>query len=151
MPHRSPLHEPRNGGPRLRRRSTTLGGIRPRVDTRRKILTVDAARQLAPPLTVVTGYFDLLGAGHARDLMAARGVDPLLAVVLAGSRTVLDQRARAELVAALRMVDYVVIADDGDVDAFIGSLQPADLVRLEAADERRARQLIEHVRRRQTR
>ena len=123
------------------------------MDTRSKILTRNAALELAPPLTVVTGSFDLLCAGHAHDLVEARGFDPypLLAVVLPGSRTLLDQRARAELVAALRMVDYVVIADDGDPEGLIAALQPAKLVRLEAVGERRARQLIEHVRRRQTR
>ena len=123
------------------------------MDTRSKILTVNVALRLAPPLTMVTGSFDLLCAGHARDLAEARGLapNPLLVVVLQGSRTLLDQRARAELVAALRMVDYVVIADDGDLDGFIGALQPANLVRLEAASERRASHLIEHVQRKQAR
>ena len=51
--------------------------------------------------------------------------------------------------AALRVVDYVVAADHGDVDALIASLKPVHLARLEAADARRARQLIEHVQRRQ--
>jgi hypothetical protein len=49
------------------------------------------------------------------------------------------------------MVDYVVTADDGDRDSLIEALKPAQLVRLEAADQLRARQLMEHVQRRQTR
>jgi glycerol-3-phosphate cytidylyltransferase-like family protein len=75
----------------------------------------------------------------------------LLAVVLPMEDAVLDQRARTELAAALRMVDYVVIANHEEAHALIDALQPARLVRLEAADEGRIRQLREHVRRRQTR
>jgi bifunctional ADP-heptose synthase (sugar kinase/adenylyltransferase) len=124
------------------------------VDTRSKILSRDAALELPRPLTVVTGYFDILRAQHARDLQQARNrapAQPLLVVVLTAPRPVLNTRARAELVAALRMVDYVVTADDGDRDSLIEALKPAQLVRLEAADQLRARQLIEHVQRRQTR
>jgi bifunctional ADP-heptose synthase (sugar kinase/adenylyltransferase) len=157
MSHRPPLHDRRHFQPRLRRGTPTLGGIRPRVDTRSKILSRDAALGLPPPLTVVTGYFDVLRAEHAGDLQQARDrspAQPLLVVVLTGYspifRPVLDPGARAELVAALRMVDYVVTADDGDRDHLIEALKPAQLVRLEAADQRRARQLREHVQRRQT-
>jgi glycerol-3-phosphate cytidylyltransferase-like family protein len=63
---------------------------------------------------------------------------------------VLSQHARCELVAALRVVDYVVSADDAAVDRWIDTLKPVEVVRLEAADARRARQLIEHVQRRQS-
>ena len=122
------------------------------MDTRSKILTLEAALQLPPPLTVVTGYFDVLRAAHVRDLQEARGLDPgrrLLVVVLPGAETLLDQRARAELVAALRVVDYVVTAEDRDLDRLIAAIPPSHLVRLEAADERRSRQLMEHVRSRQ--
>jgi bifunctional ADP-heptose synthase (sugar kinase/adenylyltransferase) len=124
------------------------------VDTRSKILTLDAALQLPPPVTVVTGYFDVLRAEHVRDLRHARALAPnrpLLAIVLPGTAPLLDQRARAELVAALRVVDYVVTADDRDLDRIIAAFPPSQLVRLEAADQRRSRQLMEHVRSRQAR
>jgi bifunctional ADP-heptose synthase (sugar kinase/adenylyltransferase) len=124
------------------------------VDTRIKILSRHAALELPPPLTLVTGYFDILRAEHARDLQQARDRNPtrtLMVVVLTGLNAVLNPRARAELVAALRMVDYVVTADDGDRDSLIQALKPAELVCLEAADQRRARQLRDHVQGRQTR
>lgn len=124
------------------------------MDTRSKILSRAAAVALPPPLTLVTGYFDILRAEHARDLQQARDrapTRPLMVVVFTGLNPLLPPRARAELVAALRMVDYVVTADDGDRDSLIEALKPALLVRLEAADQRRARQLMEHVQRRQTR
>jgi glycerol-3-phosphate cytidylyltransferase-like family protein len=98
---------------------------------------------------VVTGYFDPLLAAHARELAALPR--PLLVAVLPRAGELLSQRARAELVAGLRVVDYVVIAENTDADALCERLRPAQIVRLEAADARRTRQLMEHVRNRQTR
>jgi len=63
----------------------------------------------------------------------------------------LDQRSRAEMVAALRMVDYVVAPSHDQVENLIHSLKPAAVVRLEAAHARLAAQLVEHVHRRQNR
>jgi bifunctional ADP-heptose synthase (sugar kinase/adenylyltransferase) len=119
------------------------------VDTRTKILTAAAARQIAPPVAIATGYFDVLRAEHVRELRDLRGGDALLVVVLPLDEELLQQRARAELVAGLRMVDYVVAANRGDADALIDSLKPVRLARLEAADARRARELTHHVQRRQ--
>lgn len=58
----------------------------------------------------------------------------------------LPQSARAALVAALRVVDYVVIGDNGDLDRLFAELKPAQIVRLEDDDFRRRAQLMEHVR-----
>ena len=126
-----------------------MGENRPHVDTRSKILSVAAALKLRPPVALVTGYFDVLRVGDARELAAVRH-HPLLVVVLPLNNQILSQRARAEMVAALRVVDYVVTADDGDVERLVTGLRPVELVRLEAADADRARQLMEHVHRRQT-
>jgi glycerol-3-phosphate cytidylyltransferase-like family protein len=109
---------------------------------------------LAPPrpLVVVKGYFDLLRAEHARSLDAIRsrtGAATLLAVVLPLDHSLLPLAARAELAAALRMVDYVLPGDCEDLNRLVSSLGPAETVSLEDADMRRARQLIEHVHRRQ--
>jgi bifunctional ADP-heptose synthase (sugar kinase/adenylyltransferase) len=120
------------------------------MDTRNKILTPEAAPHAC---TVVTGTFDVLLSADARELEEIRASQPnhpLLVVVLPLQGPLLPQRARAELVAALRMVDYVVIADDTAPDALLASLEPALLVRLEDAHAVRKRQLMEHVHRRQT-
>ena len=117
------------------------------MDTRTKILTAKTAPH---GCTVVTGTFDVLQAEDARELGGIRSNHeqrPLLVVVLPLSNPLLPQRARAELVAALRMVDYVVTADD---DALLASLEAAQLVRLEEVHAARKRQLMEHVHRRQT-
>ena len=120
------------------------------MDTRSKILTLAEGASLAGPLAMVTGYFDILRAAHIRDLEELHGRvggAKLLAVVLPERGEILPQRARAELVAALRVIDYVVIAE---ADRLADSLNPVEIVRLEAADPRRARELREHVHRRQS-
>ena len=116
------------------------------MDTRNKIISADAA---PPGCTVVTGYFDVLLADHARELSALPR--PLLVAVLRVDGELMSQRARAEMAAGLRVVDYVVIADTTDADALCERLRPAQIVRMEAADALRTRHLREHVRNRQTR
>jgi hypothetical protein len=120
------------------------------MDTRTKIVSAEA-----PPRAciVVTGAFDPVLAEDARELAEIRASHPgcpLLVVVLPISGELLFGRARAELVAALRMVDYVVTAPDAATDALLATLEPRHLVRLEEAQAVRKRQLMDHVHRRQT-
>jgi glycerol-3-phosphate cytidylyltransferase-like family protein len=124
------------------------------MDTRSKILTLDSALGLHParPLAVVAGLFDILREAHVRELAEVRARTSgasLMAVVLPADGAVLNQYARVELVAAIRMIDYVLAATDADLDRIAGVLHPAVAVRLEDAD--RVRQLIAHVHRRQAR
>ena len=122
------------------------------MDTRSKILTLSAAEALAQPLTLVTGYFDVLRAAHVTELKQARDRAPgskLLVALVISPGALMDGQPRAELVAALRMVDYVVTANHDELDGFIQRLRPRELARLEAADLGRRKQLIEDVQRRQ--
>src|SRR5664280_116114 len=99
------------------------------MDTRSKIVNPEAAPRAC---TVVTGAFDVVLAADARELAEIRarhGGQPLLVVVLPLAGPLLPERARAELVAALRMVDYVVTANDAAPDALLAALEPAHLVR----------------------
>jgi len=101
---------------------------------------------------VVTGYFDLLRAVHARELEETRrrtAAGTLVVAVMPWVEAYQSQRARAEMAAALRVVDYVVLIDqDADLAALYDALHPIEVVRMEMADARRNRELIEHVRRR---
>ena len=120
------------------------------MDTRSKILTPDAARALAGPLTAVTGYFDVLRAEHVRELEAIRrrsGAQTLLALVLPFAGEVFDIHARARMVAALRVVDYVLVADELDANALLDALRPQTVIHLEADDARRNREIAERIRR----
>jgi len=123
------------------------------VDTRNKIISAEAALDIAQrlhaqgrKLTVVTGIFDVLVAAHARALGEAR--NPLMVVLLPSPRPLLPERARAELVAGLSMVDYVVAGAETGMEAFLGRLGADELISRQVLDEREQRQLIEHVQRR---
>jgi bifunctional ADP-heptose synthase (sugar kinase/adenylyltransferase) len=121
------------------------------VNTQIKIVGAAACRSKGPVI-VVTGYFDPLLAWHARELESIRGRARAIAVVvlpLAGE--LLPQRARAVLVAALRVIDYVLIVDNEDLDKLFAELKPVEIVRLEDVDLCRRGELIEHVRRQQIR
>jgi UTP-glucose-1-phosphate uridylyltransferase len=54
------------------------------------------------------------------------------------------------MAAALRTVDYVVIAEDGaGPEPFLAALAPDRIVRAEAAHQQRCAQLVQHVQQRQ--
>ncbi|MBZ5622739.1 MAG: hypothetical protein LAQ69_28995 [Acidobacteriia bacterium] len=124
------------------------------MDTRSKILTLAAAAEIpVRPLAMVSGTFDILRAEHARELQQVRdrtSARALIAVVLPRAGELLSQRARAELVAALRAVDYVVVASAAELDGLIRLLRPALVIHMEEADERRLQELWDHVRTRFT-
>ena len=80
------------------------------------------------------GCFDILQASHARSLarLKSNGTAVLVAVyddatlcrILNQSRPVLNQQARAQMVAALAAVDYVLIWPEASLDSLVERLQP---------------------------
>ena len=84
------------------------------LDTRAKIIAPAQARELIrdQPTAWVAGYFDPLLAEHIRLLEQCKSRARILVVEVDNpAKPLLAQRARAELVAALAMVDYVVLRD----------------------------------------
>lgn len=83
------------------------------MDTRTKIIGEEEARRIAGAgATVVSGYFDPLLAWHAGRLMEhKRNGTTLLVVIASPANPILEARARAELVAGLRVVDHVTEAN----------------------------------------
>ena len=81
----------------------------------------DRLRREGRRIAFANGCFDILHVGHVRYLQEARrsgdvlvvGVnsDRAVAALKGGGRPILPAEARAELVAALQSVDYVVIFD----------------------------------------
>jgi glycerol-3-phosphate cytidylyltransferase-like family protein len=64
------------------------------------------------PVRWVSGYFDPLLAEHVRRLRECAKPGELLVIEIANPKApLLPQKARAELVAALAVVDYVVLGD----------------------------------------
>ena len=122
------------------------------MDTRNKILNAADARRIAGPLTLVTGYFDVLRQEDVRELTAAAAPEPgaprLLVAVLPLEGALLAQQSRAELVAGLRVVDYVIAASENEAEDLIQAIQPRRVVRLEAGHARLAQELRERIHRR---
>jgi len=85
-------------------------------------------------IVLANGCFDTLHVGHIRYLEGARREgDVLVVAVNADSsvcnlkgpgRPVLDENARASLVAALRCVDYVVLFPEATVEPLLEELRP---------------------------
>jgi bifunctional ADP-heptose synthase (sugar kinase/adenylyltransferase) len=127
------------------------------MDTRNKIVAPERALTLAQEarakgalVKVVTGYFDVVFAEHVRRLHEIKdGAAILMVVVLDPPEPVLSGRARAELVAAFGVVDYVVPAAEAAALELLSHFYPGEIVREEPADLLRARRLSEHVQHRQ--
>lgn len=111
------------------------------MDTREKILSraglhgvLDEHRRDARKVVFANGVFDLPHVGHVRYLQSARAEGDVLVVGINSDsstrrlkgegRPILTERARAALVAALGVVDYVVIFDEPDVTALLREFQP---------------------------
>jgi bifunctional ADP-heptose synthase (sugar kinase/adenylyltransferase) len=103
------------------------------LDTRTKIVPLHeiGERLQSRAASWISGHFDPLLAEHVGRLAAARQPGRLLVVEVTNpAQPLLAQRARAELVAALSMVDYVVLSerqassaqlvDAGIKESFIG-------------------------------
>src|ERR1700682_6112643 len=80
------------------------------------------------------GCFDTLHVGHIRYLEGARREGDILVVGVNADSSVcnlkgpgqpiLDENARAQLVAALRCVDYVLLFAEANVEALLEELRP---------------------------
>jgi rfaE bifunctional protein nucleotidyltransferase chain/domain len=96
-------------------------------------------RAAGKTLVFTNGVFDLLHVGHVRYLAAARALGDVLLVAINSDRTVhelkgegrpiTNESERAEILAALRQVDYVTIFDDISPRALIAQLLPDVLVK----------------------
>ena len=90
-------------------------------------------------LVFTNGVFDLLHVGHVRYLAQARALGDALVVAINSDRTVrelkgpdrpvFDESERAEILAALRVVDYVTVFDDVSPRSLIAELLPDVLVK----------------------
>jgi bifunctional ADP-heptose synthase (sugar kinase/adenylyltransferase) len=111
------------------------------MDTRRKILRCEElASRLAEHrargerIALATGGFDLLDGRQVRYLERARGEADVLVVAVdsdtqvrtrkGNGRPILRAEERAQLVAALRMVRYVVVRGDADGSDLLDVVQP---------------------------
>ncbi len=123
-----------------------------------KILSI---AQLAPTLqrlrlagrriVMTNGCFDLLHPGHVASLQEARKQGDCLLVAVNSDRSVreikgpgrpvIDEQGRAEMLAALACVDYVVVFDEASVAGLVDRVQPDVLVK---ADQYTTEQVVGH-------
>src|SRR5262249_4584332 len=111
------------------------------LDSKRKIVSREALRELVAglrqtgtPVVFANGCFDVLHVGHVRYLEAAKAEGDILIVgvnadasvrgLKGAGRPILDENARAGLVAALKAVDYVVIFSEPTAEPLLMELRP---------------------------
>ncbi len=95
---------------------------------------VEAARRDGRTVALANGCFDVLHVGHVRYLEGARALADVLVVGINGDgsvrrlkgegRPVLPAGDRALLVAAVRVVDHVVVFEEDDVRGLLLALRP---------------------------
>lgn len=99
----------------------------------------EAARGDGKRVVFTNGVFDLVHPGHVRYLRDARALGDVLIVAVNSDRSVrankgkgrplTPEQERAEVVAALSMVDAVVIFDEETPHAIVSRVQPDVLVK----------------------
>jgi len=111
------------------------------IESKSKIKTLDELKTIVRELhasgrTIVfaNGCFDLLHVGHVRYLQAARALGDVLILGINGDASVAALKGkgrplqpeadRAELLASLECVDYVLLFDDPTVNDILKELQP---------------------------
>jgi D-beta-D-heptose 7-phosphate kinase/D-beta-D-heptose 1-phosphate adenosyltransferase len=92
------------------------------------------ARKNGKSVVFTNGCFDLLHRGHVHVLREARASGDLLIVgvnsdasvrsIKGSARPILPQTDRIELIAAMEMVDYVVLFDEPDPYRVIAAIKP---------------------------
>jgi rfaE bifunctional protein nucleotidyltransferase chain/domain len=92
------------------------------------------ARQQGRRIVFANGCFDTLHVGHVRYLAGARREGDLLVVgvnsdssvtqLKGAGRPILDEQARAALVAAQRDVDYVIVFSEPNVESLLEQFRP---------------------------
>lgn len=112
------------------------------IDTATKIVSRAALREIANGLrgtraaiVFANGCFDTLHVGHIRYLEGAKAEGDVLVVgvnsdssvgnLKGPGRPILDETARARLVAAVRAVDYVVLFSEPTVEPLLRELRPS--------------------------
>jgi rfaE bifunctional protein nucleotidyltransferase chain/domain len=112
-----------------------------KVTTRDQLIPfLQAARTQGKRIVFTNGCFDLMHVGHTRYLQAAKDLGDLLVVAVnsdasvrslnkAPDRPIVSEAQRAEVVAALGCVDYVILFEEPDPQSLIAALQPDILVK----------------------
>jgi D-beta-D-heptose 7-phosphate kinase/D-beta-D-heptose 1-phosphate adenosyltransferase len=98
-----------------------------------------AARAKGQTVVFTNGCFDLLHRGHVHSLRHAKAAGDVLIVAVNSDRSVksiktpqrpiLPETDRVELIAAMEMVDYVILFDEPDPYKLIAAIKPQVLAK----------------------
>ena len=96
-------------------------------------------KKMGQKIVFTNGCFDLIHVGHVRYLQEARTLGDCLVIGLNSdqsirrikdpARPLISEEQRAEVLAALECVDYVVLFDEGDPFKLIKEVRPDVLVK----------------------
>lgn len=102
-------------------------------------LKIDAAKKAGKKVIFTNGCFDIIHAGHTHYLAKARDLGDILIVgvnsdasvrgIKGEKRPLVPEYERAEVIAALGCVDFVVIFEEPDPQALVDLLRPDVLVK----------------------
>lgn len=118
-----------------------MGTMTAKVLPRDQLVSVLSGEQAKGNRIVFTnGCFDLMHVGHTRYLQVAKALGDVLVVGVnsdvsvrtldkAPDRPIVPEAQRAEVLAALGCVDFVVIFDESDPRQLIAAIQPDVLVK----------------------
>ncbi len=115
------------------------------VKVKELINTIDPLRKSGKQVVFTNGCFDIMHAGHVRYLAAARSEGEILIVginsdksvksIKGKNRPIMPQDQRAEVLAGLWCVNYIVFFDEPDPLRLIQAIKPDVLVKGEDWDE----------------
>lgn len=106
----------------------------PVLERNRLVARVSIERRKGARIVLANGCFDLFHVGHIRYLAGARALGEVLVVGInadeqvrklkGGNRPFIPERERAEIVSALKFVDYVTIFPEPTVAELIRAIRP---------------------------
>lgn len=106
----------------------------PVLERNRLIARVSIERRSGAKIVLANGCFDLFHVGHIRYLAGAKNLGDCLIVALNSdeqvrrlkgeNRPLMPETERAEIVSALKFVDYVTIFDEPTVEELIRAIRP---------------------------
>jgi rfaE bifunctional protein nucleotidyltransferase chain/domain len=104
------------------------------LERNRLIARVAIARKHGARIVLANGCFDILHVGHIRYLEGAKGLGDVLVVAINSDEQVraqkgegrpfMPERERAEVIAAIRVVDFVTIFHEPTVEQLLLSIRP---------------------------
>ncbi len=112
----------------------SINSFAPILDRTRLIARVAVERQKGAKIVLANGCFDLFHVGHIRYLAGAKELGDCLIVGINSDRQVeklkgenrpfMPAQERAEIVSALRFIDYVTIFNEPTVEELIRAIRP---------------------------